>query len=658
MRSLLPLLAAAFLAAAAPAAAAPTWLPPVNLSPAAEPSVTEPSIAGDDAGHVAALWLRDDAAMGVTYHVDYSLRSPGGGFTPAKQLSAAGASAESPAAAMDASGTATMAWIEDGALKVARVGADGGVSPVQTVVGAGASESRVAVAPNGAAVLVWHEGGRVRAATRPNGGADFTGSAPVSAAGGMLSDPFSTHVAVDDAGDAVVIWARDDVIEANARPAGGSFEPAGTPVSTPGEIANNAVLAMSPAGHATALWIRVTLPGPIFVIQTAERTISPSFAGGTWSAPLRASPPPPVQATGAAVAVDASNTAVALWKADDGMNQTVQAATRPSGGVFSGFQPLSGGASDFSAKLDVAPSGAAVATWLGRSGARPAVQSASRPAGGTFGGVSDIALGDAASDPQELPFSPAVAIDDQANAAAVWMRQRFSVGLGINEWRVDAAGYDAAPPTLTAVSVPPSASARASVGMAAAATDRWTGSAIAWSFGDGASAPGDAVTHAFGTAGAFNVTATATDGVGNASAATRPILITGPTTPPRIDSTVQSKWGFDRKTGKRFYLFRLKVVAPPRQAAAQLRCAGKRCPFQSRRFTKRRKGAITLYKVIKTSKVLKKKNRRFRAGQTLQLRITAPGFTGKVVKYKLKRRKQPVGKVLCLPEGAKKPRKC
>ena len=57
-------------------------------------------------------------------------------------------------------------------------------------------------------------------------------------------------------------------------------------------------------------------------------------------------------------------------------------------------------------------------------------------------------------------------------------------------------------------------------------------------------------------------------------------------------------------------------------------------------------------------KVVKQRNRRFRAGQTVQLRITAPGYIGKVVRWKLKRGKQPVGKVLCLPEGARKPRKC
>ena len=216
--------------------------------------------------------------------------------------------------------------------------------------------------------------------------------------------------------------------------------------------------------------------------------------------------------------------------------------------------------------------------------------------------------------------------------------------------------------------MPPSGEPGAAIGMAAAASDRLSPIAFAWNFGDGQTGAGPAVTHAFGSAGAFNVNVTVTDAVGNATSATRPVLITAPqiTPPPlipppvtpRIDSTVQSKWGFDRRTGKRFYLFRLKIVAPPAGAAAQLRCSGRRCPFQSRRFTRIRNGSMTLYKSIKASKVVEKENRRFRARQTVQLRITAPGFIGKVVKYKLERREQPAGRVLCLPPGTDKPAKC
>ena len=91
---------------------------------------------------------------------------------------------------------------------------------------------------------------------------------------------------------------------------------------------------------------------------------------------------------------------------------------------------------------------------------------------------------------------------------------------------------------------------------------------------------GDAVSHAFGAAGAFNVTVTATDAAGNATSATRPIAVAGRrrcrgSTPP-----CSSRWGFDRR--KRFiFLLRLRVKAPPKGAVAELRCKRPQVPVQA-----------------------------------------------------------------------------
>ena len=122
---------------------------------------------------------------------------------------------------------------------------------------------------------------------------------------------------------------------------------------------------------------------------------------------------------------------------------------------------------------------------------------------------------------------------------------------------------------------------------------------------------------------------------------------------------MQSKWGFDQQTGKRFYLFRLqggRAAQGRRRPSCGARASAARSRAVASQAAQGRDHAVQGDQGVR--RCVKKKSRRFRAGQTLQLRITAPGFTGKVVKYKLKRRKQPVGKVLCLPEGAKKPRKC
>ncbi|MET0685328.1 MAG: PKD domain-containing protein [Solirubrobacteraceae bacterium] len=642
------------LALAAPAAAAPTWLTPVPLSPRSTGEVSAMDIASDDAGHIAAVWNKF-LGMGNN-RSQISLRSPGGPFTPALSFSDASNVGTDPAVGIAGDGVATVVWHEmTGAsqlVKVARFDRAGGRAADQTLSTAG-DNPRVAVAPNGVAVATWVEGNAINAAVRDSGGGAFIDIGAISATAATGID-IDHAVALDADGDGVAAWVRDGNVETNRRPRGGTF--LGVQPIPGGGTANSLELAMAPNGRATAIWALATTPSEV---RTSERTVSPDFANGNWNLAGRASPLG-LPATSPSVAVDADNTAIGVWRVTDGGNEVVQGAERPSGGSFRDFRPLSNSTSGgFSAQVDVAPDGAAVVIWAGLSGGQSAIQATRRGPGlgGEFGAVADVALGTLpTADPTTSLFNPVVAVDGEGNAAATWSRFRQDTGMTINDWELDAAGFDAAPPALSAVSVPPNASRGAGVGMAAAATDRWTPVSFAWNFGDGTTGAGDAVTHAFGSAGTFPVTVTARDGVGNASSATRQILISRDI-PRRIDSTVQTRWAFDAATGKRFVLLRLRVKDVPKGGAVQIRCKGKQCPYKSKRSTKRRKGDITMFKNRSAGKAVRSKGRRFRAGQTVQVRVTKAGFIGKVVKFKLKRRKDPVGKVLCIPVGKTKPRK-
>ena len=227
-----------------------------------------------------------------------------------------------------------------------------------------------------------------------------------------------------------------------------------------------------------------THPVPTSEVRTAERTASPTFAAGGWNPADRASPMGQT-AQSASVALDAQNTAIAVW--ENTTTGKVEAGVRPSGGSFSNFTPLSGSAGSFFSRVDAAPDGSAVAIWRGSSGGKPAIQAVRRAPGGGFGGVTDVAIGaPAPADPVVEVFSPSVAVDDEGNAAAVWSRFRQNGAMTINDWQLDAAGFDVGPPAFAAVSVPPSGSVGAGIGMAAAATDRWSPFAFAWNFGDGA----------------------------------------------------------------------------------------------------------------------------------------------------------------------------
>jgi len=271
-----------------------------------------------------------------------------------------------------------------------------------------------------------------------------------------------------------------------------------------------------------------------------------------------------------------------------------------------------------------------------------------RPPGGAFGAVQPVAP------PGGTSLFAAPASDDEGNVLVGWA---FAPSPSAdNPWTAQVSAFDAGAPTLSGVTAPSSTTAGQGFGVAATATDRWSPVTLGWSFGDGAAAAGGAATHAFGAAGAFTATVSATDAVGNTSTDARSILVASPPRQPRkvIRSKVRVTWGV---RGKRIFLLRLQVTGVPKGGKAELRCRrSKKCPFERKGSKRRRKGTITLFREIKASKAPGRKRRSFRAGQRLEVRITAKGFIGKVVRYDLKKGKIPSGKQLCLPDGAKKPR--
>ena len=99
--------------------------------------------------------------------------------------------------------------------------------------------------------------------------------------------------------------------------------------------------------------------------------------------------------------------------------------------------------------------------------------------------------------------------------------------------------------------------------------------------------------------------------------------------------------------GKRIKLERMRITQLPAGAEAELRCKGRRCPLRRTRiFTPSRRGAINIVKPLDIDQ------RRFRAGQRVDLRISAPGHVGQVLRFNLKRGKQPTALQRCMPVGS------
>lgn len=94
---------------------------------------------------------------------------------------------------------------------------------------------------------------------------------------------------------------------------------------------------------------------------------------------------------------------------------------------------------------------------------------------------------------------------------------------------------------------------------------------------------------------------------------------------------------------------KLTVRGAPAGAKLRVRCEGKGCPVRSRA-VKLRSGRAKLTKLFKRAKL--------RRGAVVELRLTAPGAIGKVLRLAVRKRKAPKRSSLCLPLGASKPARC
>ncbi len=478
----------------------------------------------DPAGDAAAVWQGFNGVNGI---IQGSARAAGGSFDAPVDVSAGGATANSPQVALDPVGDAVAVWSRSGVAQAATrpaggsFGAPVGLSAASTSV----SDAHVAVDTAGDAIAVWRifDGTNfiVQAAVRPAGGA-FGAAVNLTADG---HDAFAPDVAMDPAGDAVVVWFRyngtSQVIQAAARPAGGSF-------SSPVDVSQNAPagsffphVAMDQAGDAVAVWYRSN--GSNNIVQAS---VAPA-ASGVWQTPADLS------ATGedalnAAVATDPAGDAVAVWQRSNGTNQIVQAAVRPAGGSFGASVDLSAtGQNALSPQVAMDQAGDAVVAWQRSNGTNVIIQAVTRPATGSFSSPHDLsATGEDAE-------SADVAMDQAGDAIVTWSRSN-----GTNQI-VQAAGYDFAGPELRNLSIPASGVAGVPVSFSVSPVDVWSGVAsTTWGVGDGQGANGTAVSHTYATAGTYQVTVTSVDGNGNITTTKRSIMIVPviPLTPPTLSA--------------------------------------------------------------------------------------------------------------------------
>jgi hypothetical protein len=522
------------LAPAAAAVAAPQWLVPVGVSAPGSNAVT--ALAMNAAGDAVAVWqslewpggVQAQSVWAATRSAGQAFSSPVRVYGPARQIAQA---SPAPVGAVSAAGDAVVAWARDtaqGRVVQAAVRPAGSSSfsaavDVSSATGQALNPS-VATDASGDVIVAWAMSvgaGKsvVQAAVRPAGGV-FSPPVDVSASDLNVSMP---AVAMGQGGDAVVAWTAyngtSTVAQAAVRPAGGSFS-APITISSPAPYGSPASVAMDRAGDAIVVWERSD-----DVNQVVSASVRP--AGGAFSAPVDVSAVMPRDSLGVsvpAVAMSDGGAAVVAWRRTDA-GGGVQASTRPAGGAFSAPVLVSAPTQDVATSIPSAPSvamdavGDAVVAWDRRPavGESRVAQAAVRPAGGAFSAPQDISLtgGDA--------LATQVAMDALGDAVAVFGRAAGFNSAGNTV--VQAAVYDATAPVLSTVSVPATATAGVPVAMSASASDAWSGVAMAFDFGDHATERAGAVTHAYSDAGTYTVTVTATDGAGNAATAQRTITV-------------------------------------------------------------------------------------------------------------------------------------
>jgi hypothetical protein len=328
------------------------------------------------------------------------------------------------------------------------------------------------------------------------------------------------QVAIDEAGEALVVWSYQDgiirpepepviptsTIQESARPAGGSFSPVAT-ISVPDEFKSDEPrVGVDATGKAFVVWRH----GEEFeaVVEGTTRPFGGSFAG-----------PQPLSAGGTGVrseiprlAVTPAGRASVVWRHTTGFETTMQSVDIAPDGTISPIESLPLSSSDVPSYPELAGNrnGDLLVVWSGVSATNNLIRASLRGPGGAFEAPDGV------SETSKEALQAAVAIDEGDSGVAAWTRP---VG---KDKLVEVAGFDAVPPTLRDVSIPSSGKVGDALQFSGDAADDWPIGPVGFDFGDGTAAAGAAVTHVYSKPGTYRVTATATDGAGTetSSAAT------------------------------------------------------------------------------------------------------------------------------------------
>jgi hypothetical protein len=255
------------------------WQAPVDLSPVEAPWSVHPSLAVDVQGDAIVTWNRAEGPGGG--YVQEAFRPAGGVWQAPVDVTQGNAWGDYSQVAFDKQGDALAMWQDP--LQSAFMPAGGTWQP-PSIVGSelvARPGSDFAVDGRGDAVAVWDSWTEgflshrvVQAAFRPAGG---EWQAPVDLSEeDPLKEPYEPRVAIDEQGDAVVVWSsgygESSGVMSAFKPSGDAWQ---VPVelSPPGTTGGYPQVAFDGHGDAIAVW------GDSVTVQSALKP-----AGGNWQA--------------------------------------------------------------------------------------------------------------------------------------------------------------------------------------------------------------------------------------------------------------------------------------------------------------------------------------------------------------------------------------
>lgn len=497
---------------AAHATAAPSWLAPTTVASAGTGG--GPVVASGPEGEAIAAWTFRGGNL-----VQASIHTAGAGWSAPVDLDP-GHAGEAPKIAIDSEGKAIVAWESigtsgergvDAATLSPGAGTWSAPTELMPISGSGPqahTAPEVAAGGNGEAVVGWVAGSSgdesLETSTLTSGGSWSTPVAVTTAAEEILFG-----VAVGPQGEAMAAWesygGSGFILHSASRAPGASW-------STPTEVMPTGIavaprIAIGPEGKTAAVWVAF--------IGGVEEVDAGTFADGTWSTPT---PPGPtgIETSNPQVAIGPGGTTVAVWELLGNDGRITEASTLDSTGAWSAPVELSeAGMVSEQPNVAIGPDGEALATWWFYAPGEEndsVVQASVLGPSGSWSAAADL------SSTGETR-TPKLASDPLGDPLAIW-----TSGEG-GEEIVHTAAYDISGPVLGSLTIPAEVMTGQSSSFSVAAVDAWsTIGATTWDFGDGTTAEGAEVTHAYSRPGTYEVTVTVEDAAGNSSSASGTVV--------------------------------------------------------------------------------------------------------------------------------------